>query len=156
MENELDKIVETCVASTIEENAEIKMINDSAVQFSQTYNVIIPEPEDKIILNASEIHRIKALCQDAKMDKFSLADFFLGIASLLLGAFLSAIISRVQYEFSFLSVFLYTICPAGGIGFGVAYFLNRKREFRDAKQLAKSVENCLGNYEQKRDNGVMD
>ena len=57
MEKDLDLLFETCVSSTVEENAETTIIDgkDSALQYSQTYNVRLPKPEEKIALNTSEI-----------------------------------------------------------------------------------------------------
>ena len=150
MEKDLDLLFETCVSSTVEENAETTIIDgkDSALQYSQTYNVRLPKPEEKIALNTSEILKMKEICADAKNESFSFAEVFLGASSLLLGAFLSAIISRVHYEFTLLSIFLYTICPVGGVGFGVAYFYSRNKAVSDIKQFASRIESCINVYDE--------
>ena len=67
----------------------------------------------------------------------------MGVASLLLGAFLSALISQVTYELKFLSILFYSICPVGGIGCSVAYWFLRKNNIADAKKLADYVEEYL-------------
>ena len=150
MENELDRLYDTCLSNTVEENAETSIIDgrDTTLQYSQTYNVRLPKPEDKIMLNTSEIKTIKEICKEAEDERFSLSELYLGIATLLLGALISALISQVHYEYNLLSIFLYTICPTGGIGFGVAYFFSRKKDINDVKQFAKRIENCISIYDE--------
>lgn len=130
--------------STTEE-AENVISGDSnkALQYSQTYNVHVPKPEDKVVLNASSVKKIQGECQKAKEIKFPYAELFLGIASLLIGAFLSAIISQVPYELKPLGLIFYTICPVGGAGFGVAYCFCRKNDVDDTKKLATRIEEYI-------------
>jgi len=137
-------------SGSICEDAENIMPNDSNVelQYSQTYNVHIPKPEDKIVLDASSVRKIKAECEKAKRVKFSYAEVFLGIASLLIGAFLSAILSKVTYEFKLLSIFFYTVCPVGGVGAGVAYWFCRKKDTTDIKLFAEKVEGYIRNFDE--------
>lgn len=59
--------------------------------------------------------------------QFPYAEVLLGSVSLLIGVFWSAILSKVTYEFTMLSIFFYTICPAGGVGAGAAYWFCRKK-----------------------------
>ena len=148
MEKDLDKLFEICATSAIEEDAETTIIDgkDATLQYSQTCNVRLPKPEDQVALNASEISKMKSICEDAKNEKFPLAEVFLSAASLLFGALLSAIISQVHYEYTLLSIFLYTLCPVGGMGFGVAYIFARNKNINDIKQFAIRIENCISIY----------
>lgn len=141
--------------SSIAEDAENIMPNDSntELQYSQTYNVRVPKPEDKIVLDASSVKKIKAECEEAKRAQFPYAEVFLGIASLLIGAFLSAILSKVTYEFKILSIFFYTICPVGGVGSGVAYWFCRKKDTADIKLFAEKVEGYIRNIEEMEGEG---
>lgn len=133
----------------ISEDAENVMPNDSnaELKYSQTYNVKVPKPEDKIVLDASCVKKIKEGCEEAKRVQFPYAEVFLGLASLLIGAFLSAILSKVTYEFKLLSVFFYTICPVGGVGAGVAYWFCRKRDITDIKLFAEKIEGYIRNFD---------
>lgn len=55
-------------AGSISQDAENIMPNDSnaTLQYSQTYNVRVPKPEDKVVLDASSVKKIKAECEMAK------------------------------------------------------------------------------------------
>ena len=92
----------------------------------------------QVVCAKSKIYAIKP-----KKTKFPFAEVFLGIASLLLGAFLGALIAKVPYELCFASVLSYNICPVGGIGCGVAYFFCRHNESADVVQLATQVDECV-------------
>lgn len=137
-------------ADSIFEDAENIMPNDSnaELQYSQTYSVRVPKPEDKIVLDASSVRKIKEECEKAQKIQFPYAEMFLGIASLLIGAFLSAILSKVTYELKFLSIFFYTICPVGGVGAGVAYWFCRRKDSSDIKLFAEKVEEYIKNFDE--------
>lgn len=103
----------------------------------------MPKARDKIVLDIDSIEKLQKECKEIKKTKYSYAEVCLGLASLLLGAFLSALISQVTYELKFLSVFFYSVCPVGGIGCSVAYWFLRKSNVADAKRLADYVEEYL-------------
>lgn len=147
LQNDLDSIYDA-ISSGTKEVESANVITDSSVelQYSQTYNVHLPKPEEQTLIKVSDINRIAEICDRVKDTKFSFAELFLGLSSLLIGAFLSAIVSQVHYEFGLLSIFLYTICPCAGIGFGVAYIFCRKQILYDAKQLAEKITDCLDKY----------
>lgn len=138
---------------SIAENAGNIMPDDSntELQYNQTYSVRIPKPEDKILLDVSSVRKISEECEKAKKAQFPYAEVLLGIASLLIGAFLSAIISKVTYELRILSIFFYTICPMGGVGAGVAYWFCRRKDTMDIKLLAEKIEEYISNYDEKRE-----
>lgn len=85
--------------------------SNGTLRFSQTYDVKVPKASGKVVLDASCVRKIKNLCNQAKKPKFPFAEVFLGIASLLLGAFLGALIAKVPYALCFASVLSYNICP---------------------------------------------
>lgn len=134
----------------ISEDAENIMPNDTnaELQYSQTYSVRVPKPEDKIVLDASSVRKIKEECEKAQKVQFPYAELFLGMASLLIGAFFSAILSKVTYELKFLSIFFYTICPVGGVGAGVAYWFCRRKDTSDIKLFAEKIEGCIKNIDE--------
>ena len=117
--------------------------SNGTLRFSQTYDVKVPKASGKIVLDASSVKKIKNLCAQAKNSKFPFAEVFLGVASLLLGAFLGALIAKVPYELNFASVLSYNICPVGGIGCGVAYFFCRHNESTDVVRLATQIDECI-------------
>ena len=122
-----DNIYQACnnVASE-EANNVISKESNHTLQYDQRYDVMIPLEEKKIVINVSVLKKIKNECDQAKEYKFSYAEIWLGLSTLLLGGFLSAIMSKIPYEFNFLSILFYTICPVGGVSFGIAYFFCRK------------------------------
>ena len=104
---------------------------------------LLEKSRDKIVLDIGSIKKLQKECNEIKQAKFPYAEVCLGVASLLLGAFLSALISQVTYEFKFLSILFYSICPVGGIGCSVAYLFLRKNNVVDAKKLVDYVEEYL-------------
>lgn len=134
----------------ISEDAENIMPNDTnaELQYSQTYSVRVPKPEDKIVLDASFVRKIKAECEKAQKVQFPYAELFLGMASLLIGAFFSAILSKVTYELKLLSIFFYNICPVGGVGAGVAYWFCRRKDTSDIKLFAEKIEGYIRNIDE--------
>lgn len=124
------------------------VINDASnknLKYDQSFSVQIPAPEEKIVLNKSSIKKILKECSEAKKSKNYYADMFLGISTLLLGGFFSAIISQMEYKIGFLNVMFYTICPTIGGVFGVAYFFERKKENYDINKLSSRIEEELSN-----------
>ncbi|WP_418750676.1 hypothetical protein [Frisingicoccus sp.] len=117
--------------------------NNRNLQYKDIYNIHVPKARDKIVLDIDSIEKLQKECKKIKEAKYPYAEICLGIASLLLGAFLSALISQVTYELKFLSVLFYSICPVGGIGCSVAYWFLRKNNVADAKRLAERVEEYL-------------
>ena len=136
-----EQLIKTFTDSILED-AENIMPDDSndVLQFSQKVNIKPPKPAEKVLLDVSSVNKIKVECEKAKKIQFPYAELFLGIASLLLGAFFSALISGVNYEFNFVSILFYSICPVFGIGTGVAYFFFRKKGIVDIKEFAEKVE----------------
>ena len=115
-------------------------ICNNELKYNQTVNVKVPKPRNKTLVDVSLIDNIKNECKKAKETKFSFAELLLGISSLLLGAFLSAIMSQVKYELQILSVIFYTICPTLGFGCGIAYFFCRKNENDDIRKFTEKIE----------------
>ena len=132
--------------STSEEDCAVNVIgseSNGTLQYSQIFDVKVPKANKKVLVDAGVIKKIQLLCAQAKTEKFPFAEVFLGVASLFWGAFLSALISGVSYEASFVSILSYNVCPVGGVGFGVAYFFCRKKGFADMVQLATRIEECI-------------
>jgi len=117
--------------------------NNRNLQYKDTYNIHLPKARDKIVLDIDSIEKLQKECKEIKKAKYPYAELCLGLASLLLGAFLSALISQVTYELKFLSVLFYSFCPVGGVGCSVAYWFLRKSNIVDAKRLADYVEEYL-------------
>ena len=127
--------------------------SNGTLRYSQTYDVKVPRASGKVVLDTASVKKIRHLCTQTQKSKFPFAEVFLGVASLLLGAFLGALIAKVPYELSFVSVLSYNICPVGGIGFGVAYFFCRNNETGDTKQLATQINECLCDSDDEENEG---
>ena len=127
--------------NTVDEVAENVMPDNSNtdLQFKQTFNVKMPKPGKKILIDACSIEKIKNECTSVKKTTFPIAELLLGLATLFLGAFLSAVISQIEYKFAFLSILFYSICPVVGIGTFVAYFFAAKMKVIILKRLPKKL-----------------
>ena len=144
-----EEIFQSCNNVVLEETSNvISKDNNHTLQYEQIHNVVLPSEEQKIAINISVLKKIKNECDQAKKHKFSYAEVWLGISTLLLGGFFSAIMSKIPYELNFLSILFYTICPVGGVGFGIAYFFCREKENQDATQLAERIEGYLPDAEE--------
>ena len=120
--------------------------NEKALAFNTPFRGVIKEK--KVMLDASRIRRIEEACKKAQEAKNSNAEIYLGVSSLLAGAFLSAIISSISYELSFLGVFFYTICPTGAVSLFVAYMMTRNNERMSLRGLAESVRQEIENTDE--------
>lgn len=114
----------------------ISQDNNNILSYEQTHNVVLPPGEKKIAINVSAIKKVRNECKLVKQSGFTLSEVWLGLASLLLGAFLSALMSDITYEWSWKSVLFYSVCPVGGVGFSVAYFFCRSNN-RDMVRFAE-------------------
>lgn len=116
---------------------------NKTLQYNQSVDVILPKEElndSTVAIRTSKINRVLNECKRVKRNRFSWAELFLGISTLLLGAFISAIISKVEYTLGFLNVILYTVCPGLGMCLMAMYIFTRKNEIKDASSLAEVVE----------------
>lgn len=137
-----DTLVENA-SSVISEN------NNGTLKYNQTVDVRVPKSSvnDMVAIRITSIKKIKKNCEDAKKNKFSWCELFLGLSTLFAGGFLSAIISQIKYESKFLSIFLYSICPTIAVALFVAYIFCRKSTLIDAKSLAEVVEEALTDFD---------
>lgn len=132
----------------------ISQENNNLLQFSQKYDVKIPKGDEydfKVALNASSLRKVRKTCKEVKTNKFSWSELLLGMGTMLFGAFISAIISKVQYSLEYLSIIFYTICPMVGSGCFVAYFFCRRTSIIDAARLANVVEEYIVDPDEIRD-----
>lgn len=117
------------------------------LQYNQVVNVSITEKSEMVAIEKEVIRKIKNECKKLKNICFPWSEILLSISSLLIGAFISALISQISYELKFLSVFFYTICPSFGLGLLVAYFLIKKNDIYTAKLFADRMEDYISNIE---------
>ena len=125
--------------------------NNQELQYEQIHNIVVLPEEKKVAINISAIKRVQKECEEAKKRKCWYAEWCLGISTLLLGAFLSALISKMPYEWSWLSVLSYTICPIGGIACFILYFTGRKNENSNIVDFANRIEEQICNLEDMED-----
>ncbi len=119
--------------------------NNHELKYEQTHNIVVLPEEKKVAINISAIKRVQKECEAAKKRKCGYAEWCLGISTLLLGAFLSALMSKMPYELSWLSVLSYTICPIGGVSCFILYFTGRKGENSGIVDLANRIEEQICN-----------
>ena len=147
-----DELMNACT-NVLVENAEniINNENNKTLQYERTHDVVLPPDEKSIALKVSSLKHIKLECEKAKKSMFNFSELWFGIATLLLGAFFSALISEFPYELKFLSVLFYSICPIGGIGFGVAYYFCRFNNNKSVISLVETIEEYIPNIEETED-----
>ena len=125
----------------------ISQDTNNELHYNHKISVRVPEPGEMVLVDLKSINKIKNECNKATSNHFPLAEVLLGVSSLFIGAFLSALMSQISYELKFLSVLFYTISPMVGIGCGVAYFFCRKSDMYSATQLAERIEDYISNDE---------
>lgn len=128
-------------ANAVTENVE-NVISDKSnkeLQFDQTVSVRVPKIREQVSIDKISVQKIKKVCEDANKEKFPYAEVFLGMSTLFLGAFLSALLSKIPYAFNFIGVLSYSVCPFAGIGFGVAYIFKRKNNANDIKVFSEKI-----------------
>ena len=128
------------IASQDAEN--IVSINGSEIQYSQPMLLHVPKASKMLLIDESKIRKVHVICATVKTSKFPIAELFLSLASLFLGAFFSSFISQIEYA-SKRGIFFYTVCPILGVIFLCAYVLKRNRALIDTHQLAEQIENYL-------------
>ena len=139
-----EEIIQGCNNVIFEQTGNVINSSDNqSLQYEQMHSVVLPPEETKIAINISTLKKVRHECQKVKESKFSLAELWLGFATMFLGAFLSALMSKTPYELSLLSVLSYTICPIGGVGFGISYFYCRNNENRNITQFAERIEEYI-------------
>lgn len=95
-----------------------------------------------IEVKASQIRRIKEKIANVSESKYPIHEILLGVSSVSIGAFLSALISGVKLD-SCLGIIMYLICPVIASGTGVAYFFTRYMNLTTIKDLASSIDENL-------------
>ena len=88
---------------------------------------------------------------DVKRASFSWAELWLSLSTLFLGAFISALISQIKYEYSFLSILFYSVCPLLGAVFLVLYFMVRNSATLTATALADIVVDNIPDPDEKEE-----
>lgn len=129
------------------ENAQNVITDNRNFQYTQTFNFRIPKPEEQVPINVSAIVKIKKECDIVRKKKFSLSELMLSLAMLFWGAFFSALISGVNYEFSVLSILFYTVSPLLGIVGIILYFVFKGNNFSGASDLIRVIDDVLPTIE---------
>lgn len=93
--------------------------NNDMLKIKQTMDVRVPKKDANdftYAIRVSSISKVYKACTEVKKTKFSWAELWLSLSTLFLGAFISALVSQIEYMHSFLSIIFYSVCPAlGGI-----------------------------------------
>lgn len=132
----------------IVENAGNVVSNNNVLKINQTMDVRVPKNDANdftYAIRVSSIRKIYKACDDVKKAKFLWAELWLSLSTLLLGAFLSALISQIKYEYKFWSIIFYSVCPALGGIFFVLYFMVRKQSTITATELADIIQENIPN-----------
>lgn len=125
--------------NTTTEQATSGVIHGSVMEVTQTNIVTLPKQVESIAVNKLDIIKIQVLCNDVVKEIGWWHDFYLGIATLSLGATLSAIISNVPFQLDWRGLLFYTLAPMVSIGAFVAYGLKRQHESTSKKDFANHI-----------------
>lgn len=117
--------------------------SNEKLTYNQKINICLPAQEKRITINYSDVEKLDKHCNMMKKRKYNCSELFLSSASLFLGAFLSAIISGINFNFTFISIMSYCICPTLGSSLLVAYFMIRSIHKNDEKALAEKVQEYI-------------
>lgn len=117
--------------------------SNNKMEYNRIHTILQSKEEVEVVIYLSSVKKIKAECEKVKKMKSSYADVFLGFSTLFIGAFFSAILSKIPYKPEFLSIFFYTICPMLGIILGTCFVYFRKKDKMDIKIFAEKVEECF-------------
>ena len=135
------------------DNSITSNIRTDSLEVNQTNIVKVKKELESIAVEEKDIERIKSICEDVKEPHFPLAEVCLGISSLLVGAFFSAIISGVPFVLGWKAIVFYIICPVIASGCGVAFGFIREKEQVTAKSLADHVLEYLPEIEEYNEGG---
>jgi hypothetical protein len=111
------------------------------VTVTRTFPIRWPESDlndFQVGIRASVLTHCRKLLAELSSGRFPLAEVFLCLASVCLGAIVSALISGIALGSAMGAVF-YVATPAIGCSAGVAYFMNRKMSNDAARQIAKTL-----------------
>lgn len=117
--------------------------SNEKIIYNQKINVCFPAQEKMIAINYSDVEKLDKHCNMIKKRKYNCSELLLSFASLFLGAFLSAIISGINFNYTFISIMSYCICPVLGSSLLVAYFMIRLIHKNDEKALAEKVQEYI-------------
>lgn len=139
---------------TIVENAANVVSDNEVLKIKQTMDVRVPKSdanEFTYAIRASALRKVYKACKDVKRASFSWAELWLSLSTLFLGAFISALISQIKYEYSFLSILFYSVCPLLGAVFLVLYFMVRNSATLTATALADIVVDNIPDPDEKEE-----
>lgn len=148
-------------SNTFTENVSMIKENDNdSLYTSYTYEVRVPKQykDDFMVqIRASDLKKIRKYCYEAKNSKLSWNEILLSVIGLTLGATISAIISKIPFEYkSFVSIFSYNICPLITVGLMVWYWNNRKENMQNINDLVDKIEECIIDPDKDTNNGRSD
>ena len=130
------------------ENVGNVISNNDMLKIKQTMDVRVPKKDANdftYAIRVSSISKVYKACTEVKKTKFSWAELWLSLSTLFLGAFISALVSQIEYMHSFLNIIFYSVCPALGGIFFMAYFMARKTSSLTATKLADIVQENIPN-----------
>lgn len=127
--------------------ADVSMLSiDSTITSKYVYPVKRPveyENDFLIQVKASEIRKIRKKLNEKDQCNFPFHEVLLGVSSITFGAFISALITGVELNFSIVSIVAYIVCPVITAGTFVAYYFNRKINNNSIEALVETILDLL-------------
>ena len=105
---------------------------------------------ESVVIDKRHIQTIRNLCKAEDTDNTVATEICLAISMLFAGAFLSAIISKVDFVFNCMAILFYIISPVTAVGCFVAYYFKRNIDMASKKQLAEHILEYLPREEGKK------
>ncbi|HAT4245993.1 hypothetical protein LIZ77_05480 [Clostridium perfringens] len=122
-------------------------INNASMSNTTTLTYQIKQPNEylndfMVSLRASEIKKVRGLCDDAKKSSFPWNEILLAIATTFLGCILGALVSNIQLN-SLKGIIIYILGGVIASGTLVAYFFVRKNAIDDINRLADNIKEYI-------------
>ena len=125
-------------------------IQSGKLELKQTNIVTFDKEVESVVIDKRHIQTIRNLCKAEDTDNTVATEICLAISMLFAGAFLSAIISKVDFVFNCMAILFYIISPVTAVGCFVAYYFKRNIDIASKKQLAEHILEYLPREEGKK------
>lgn len=125
--------------SVVETTNDIDTNSNKNLTYNHTCNICQPREETYFPINLTAIKKLKKQCSKQNNALSIVSDVLLTVASLFLGALLSAIISKIEFKLEFIPILFYCISPVIGATCLIAYIFTKIRSKDSEIRLSEKV-----------------
>lgn len=125
--------------SAVETTNNIDTNSNKNIIYSHTCNICQPKEDTYFPISLTFIKKLKKQCKKQNNALSIVSDILLTVASLFLGALLSAIISKIEFKLELIPVLFYCISPTLGAASLVACIFTKIRSKDSETRLSEKV-----------------